>query len=277
MKKRSFLTSKGGIAVLAAAAVVLLGISSVTGARAALQYRSEIYASQVEMYDIGVSLLENGEANENIVSHRNYNSRSDNGTWDKTIPGKLLEHMLSDAGETSIQPGKKYPEEILVKNTGTIDEYVRVTIYKYWLDKDGNVTEGYLGPEELEGRKKTQTSAPELTPDLIDLHLINESDWIKDESASTAERTVLYYAHRLDANAVTQPLSDTFSIDGSIATKVNQTTEADGTIRTTYAYDGYSYVLEAKVDAVQDHNAEAAIQSAWGRAVEINGTELRLR
>lgn len=270
MKKRSFLTSKAGITGLTIAAIALLGISSITGARAALQYRSETYASSVEMYDIGVSLLENGETDENIVSHRNYDSGKDDGSWDKTVPGKLLKHMLSNEGEKSIQPGKPYKEELRVKNTGTIAEYVRVTVYKYWLDKDGNVVEGYLGPEELEGRAKTQL----LTPDLIQLNLINTSDWIQDSAASTDERIVLYYAHKLEPKAVTLPLSDTFSIDGSIVTKVQQTEDADGTIRTTYAYDGYSYVLEAKVDAVQDHNAEAAIQSAWGRNIELVGTDI---
>ena len=34
--------------------------------------------------------------------------------------------------------GKKYKEKLTVKNSGAIDEYVRVSIVKSWTDKDGN-------------------------------------------------------------------------------------------------------------------------------------------
>ena len=44
-------------------------------------------------------------------------------------------------------------------------------------------------------------------------------------------------------------------------------------ITTTYDYDGARFCLEATVDAVQEHNAEDAIWSAWGRRVTVhNGT-----
>ena len=48
-------------AVMFVAAMALLLFGSVEGTRAALTYYSETYASRVQMYDIGVSLLENGE------------------------------------------------------------------------------------------------------------------------------------------------------------------------------------------------------------------------
>ena len=31
---------------------------------------------------------------------------------------------------------KKYNEELAVKNSGSIDEYVRVTVRHYWVDKE---------------------------------------------------------------------------------------------------------------------------------------------
>ena len=68
--------------------------------------------------------------------------------------------------------GKTYRENLKVRNTGTINQYVRVSIYKYWLDSEG---------------KKLQ----DLSPALIDLNLVNlGTDWIEDESARTQERTV---------------------------------------------------------------------------------------
>ena len=50
------------------------------------------------------------------------------------------------------------------------------------------------------------------------------------------------------------------------------------TIRTVYLHDGAYMSVEAEVDAVQTHNAEEAIKSAWGVDVTVgaDGTlELR--
>jgi len=100
------------------------------------------------------------------------------------------------------------------------------------------------------------------------------SGWVIDKNASTKERTILYYTGILPAGESTPALSDTLTIDGSIATKVKQdVTEKDGykTITTTYAYDGYNFQLEAEADAVQTHNAQDAIKSAWGVDVDVDG------
>ena len=37
-----------------------------------------------------------------------------------------------------------------------------------------------------------------------------------------------------------------------------------------YKYDGYSFNLEAEVNAVQTHNAAEAIKSAWGVDVNVS-------
>ena len=42
------------------------------------------------------------------------------------------------------------------------------------------------------------------------------------------------------------------------------------TITTTYDYDGVTFNVEAQVDAVQTHNAEDAIKSAWGVDAQIS-------
>lgn len=233
------------------AAVLLLG-SSIGGTRAALTYFSENYTSRVQMQNIGVSLVENGQ----IVSWRDYGSSS-NGSWNEN-EGKLLSRMLAD-GE-SFKLGKTYREELAVTNSGTIDQYVRVTIYKYWINGSG---------------EKVQT----LSPELIDLHLVNGGVWIVDPAASTRERTVLYYNHILSAGATTPALCDTLTVSDQVAAKVTQTTSekvVDGikytTITTSYDYNGVQFQIEAKVDAVQTHSAEDAIWSAWGRRVNV-GTD----
>jgi len=122
------------------------------------------------------------------------------------------------------------------------------------------------------------------SPDLIDLNLVNlGTDWIEDEEARTAERTVLYYKNLLYAQGnmpedmasgatETAPFADTLTIDDSIAKKVSQETKKEGqytTIITTYDYDGVSFRIEVEVDAVQEHNAQDAVWSAWGRKVTV--------
>lgn len=234
----------GGLTVaLLSASVVLLAGSTVGSARAALTYYSENYGAQVEVSQIGVSLVENGE----VVSKRDYDS---NGKWDEAT-GDLLTGLK----EEKIVPGKQYDEAISVTNSGSIDSYVRVILKKSWTNK--------------EGEKDTT-----LSPDLINLNFPKGSGWVVDKKASTKERTILYYTTILKSGSKTNPLCDKLSIDGSIATKVKQdVTEKDGykTITTTYAYDGYNFQLEAEADAVQTHNAQDAIKSAWGVDVDVDG------
>lgn len=243
------------VALFIVAVALLLG-SSIGGTRAALTYYSETYSSRIQMYDIGITLLENDKE----ISWRDYSSAGD-GTWNEQT-GELLKNMLADGEAVTL--GKKYREELKVSNTGTINEYVRVSIYKYWLDKKGD-------------------KLRDLSPDLIRLNLVNlGTDWIEDEEASTTERTVLYYNKLLYAEGQglsESPLfADFLIIDDSIAKKVSQeTTTEDGytTIVTTYDYDGVSFQIEVEVDAVQEHNAEDAIWSAWGKRVTVDNGILR--
>ena len=97
MKKlKKILLSPATTIVAFALAAGLLLFSSVGGARAALTYFSETYSSRVQMYDIGVTLRENGQD----VSWRNYGSRAD-GTWAQNT-GVLVGHMLDEDGKLII-------------------------------------------------------------------------------------------------------------------------------------------------------------------------------
>ncbi|MDE7318732.1 MAG: hypothetical protein K2N46_03245 [Lachnospiraceae bacterium] len=252
-KIKKFITSPAGTMGAFALAVGLLASSSVGGARAALTYYSETYTSRVQMYDIGVTLLENDKE----VSWRNYDSRKDNGSWLEE-KGVLLENMVPEGEKFKI--GAWYPEELKVMNSGTINQYVRVSLYKYWLDENG---------------EKVQT----LTPDLIDLELQTDNGWMIDEESSTDERTILYYNRVLETGETSPAFAGRLKIDQSVTAKVTQTTEktANGSkIITTYDYDGVQFCIEATVDAVQEHNVEDAVWSAWGRKVTVNNGILSL-
>ena len=246
MKKLKSLLSDRKISLLLfiAAAVLLLAGGAGT-VRAALQYRSNDYTGAIELSNIGVALWENGVPVAEVPD----------------VTGPLLGKMLKEGEE--VQPGRAYTEKLTVKNTGGLDEYVRVTIYKYWEDKDGVKQTG-------------------LMPEWIGLELdLDNGDWILDESASTRERTVLYYTRLLPIGKQTSPLSKTLTINPAVMDHVTQTERhtRDGytVITTTFDYDGMTFRMEAEVDAVQGHNAEPAIHSAWGADMELVDGVLRFR
>ena len=240
-KKKSF--PKKPALILTAAALLLVG-STVGSTRAALTYYSENYSAQMNMQSIGVSLLENDK----VVSSRDYVS---NNEWKGTSEGTLLTNLLGK--DETFTPGKKYNEAISVKTSGTIDTFVRVIITKSWQDKEG---------------KKN----PKLSPDLIELNFLTDNGWQIAKDQSTTERTVLYYTKAVAAGDSTPALSDTIRIKPSIAKDV--TKHVDGnTITYTYKYNGYTFHIDAEVDAVQTHNAKDAIKSAWGVDVNVSDDE----
>ena len=155
-----------------------------------------------------------------------------------SIPGK----------DTKMEFGKAYAEELAVQNTGEIDQYVRVTIYKWWEDASGKQRNVY--------------------PGYINLKLTLEDGWVEDQSASTEERTVLYYTKPL-ARGESVIFAEEFSIAQDVMSIVRQ----DGNGGTVHAYEGLTACVDVDVDAVQTHNAEDAILSAWGVRVGGSGKD----
>lgn len=246
MKK--LLTGKRGTLILAGVACLLLASSAVGSTRAALTYFSENYTMQMQIYDIGVTLVEQSAQGSKDVSSRDYTGSND--SW-KESTGALLSDMLKETGD-KLEIGRDYTEQLSVRNSGTIEEYVRVRVFKNWTDADG-------------------TKVTTLAPSLIVLNL-TQNGWIVDQKASTEERTVLYWPKPLKAGESTAPFSDTLRIDSAVAKKVtkNETVSGDySTVTTDYNYNGKKFNLEVEVDAVQTHNAEDAIKSAWGVNVNV--------
>ena len=139
-----------------------------------------------------------------------------------------------------------------------------VIITKSWQDEKGN--------------KNTN-----LSPDLIELNFLTDNGWeiAKDQSYQSEqsdqykERTVLYYTKALKAGKPTPALSDTLRINPSIASDVTKVPKGK-TITYTYKYNGYTFHIDAEVDAVQTHNAKDAIKSAWGVDVNVSDDETTL-
>ncbi len=234
---RKFLSKPAVTAVLFALALLLLGSSTVGGARAALNIQSEYYNSEVEVYDIGIALIEKN-ANGNYVAVAGKNALM----GENTPIAKMIQT------DKKLLPGKTYPEVLAVRNVAEINEYVRVSVFKYWLDENGN-------------------KFPEMNSDWIELGFVTGNGWSIDTSSSTEERTVLYYANPIAPGEETTEFLDSITINDVILTKVSQSTSVENgvtVIRTSFIYNGKQFCLEVIADSVQDHNADQAKLSAWG-------------
>lgn len=270
---------------LIAAAALLFGGGSYGATKAALTYFSNDYTAEFELDHIHVHLIENGTdvchgENNYYTVHRS-DSKTDAGERKAKYKGNLLEeyfgysnttHDSSDPAYTlgtpgTVQPGRTYPEEIKVKNgsgeenKSQIPQYVRLTIKKYWVktSDDG----------------KTKTKDTELSPELIKLSYgkkdYNTSNWILNESENegSSETQTYYYKKVLNGGETSEPLFDSLTIDSSVADAytehASEEKQGNKTIYTyTYDYDGYTFFIEADVQAIQTHNVNDAISSLWG-------------
>ena len=234
------------VVLFVAAAALILG-GTIGGARAALNIQSHDYVAQAKLTEIHVALTENGVIRENM--DQDAHIHTDLG-YEHTLLNDL--DLASTGGKFEV--GHTYNEVLAARNMGDgkatgIDQYVRVTVYKYWVDSNG---------------KKVQS----LDPSLIDLHFVEtpqaHGKWTIDTASSTDERKVLYYSSVLaPQNGTHDGLlsdSDPFADTLTISDKVLTAEGADGTL----LYKGCKPEIKVVVDAVQTHNASDAKTSAWG-------------
>ena len=217
---KSIMRSPVFAVVLFVVAAGLLLFGAVNAVQAAPRVQSNDYQAEVELSSIQTALVEDG----NVVEGDD----------------ALLTKFPADGSQFAV--GKTYDYSLAVRNTGSADEYVRVTVTRYW-EKDGK-------------------KAVELSPDLIDLHFV-EGGWKIDSAATTPERTVLYYASPVAAGGETTPFTDTLRIDGKVLSKATKL--ADGSFELDY--EGLEFRIKVVADAVQTHNGEEAMTSAWGHTI----------
>ena len=255
-------------------AVVLLFAGGVGGTQAALQVYSSNYYSALDLKHIGITLCENGTE----VAFRNYGDTAASGFSEKQDGDLVLKNLEDDP---SFQIGRKYPFVITCKNTGTIDHYLRVTIYKYWVDVGNDETIGLKGWfHGLSSNTRKLLDTEKHSPATIHLGYngsegYNASAWIRDTASSTPEREIYYYIGKLSADGETAPLFDTLWIDPSVVKTAVKTVSGNVTTY-TYAYDGYGFVVQAETDAVQTHNARDAIRSAWGLQADAIASQMNI-
>ncbi len=263
MKKiRSFFHSAMGTTFMFMLAILFLMTGTIGGVRATPQiFNPDFYYGGLELDEIGITLLENGLP----VSSRNYNQAdqkfdisSNDKDPNKQDQGILLADMLKNEAEGKLKIGATYDESLSVKNSGKIPEYVRVTVYKYWVSVDDKGNEKRFDAYDAEGK--------EILNKLIDLHFLEDNGWVIDHSSDTKERTVLYYQTKVPSGETTNPFTDTLRIDDKIIDYgIKVPTDNTGLSWTwSWVADGLEFRIEAEADGVQDHNARAAMKSAWG-------------
>lgn len=283
MKLRNTKLSKRTLALLAATALLFVG-GSYAGTRAALTYFSNDYTAEFSLDHLHVHLIENGKdvchgENDIYTVHRgdsNDGSMSKDATKNEKYKGNLVEYLgyTNDThkGDTAayklgtpgqVEPGRTYDEEISAKNGSNIDQYVRLTVRKYWV-KDG--------------KKDTK-----LSPELIKLTYngadYNTSAWKLNSKEDTPETQTFYLKRVLkggsgkDGGESSPLLFNELTIDESVVNEKNMTRsesvtqDGNKTITTytySYDYDGYTFYIEADVQAIQTHNVNDAISALWG-------------
>lgn len=226
--KEKLLSLKNKPVILLAMAAVLMLLSTVGVTQASKLYDM----SDKEAYKTGM------KANEIVVDLQ------ENGVL--VNDGKLLT-ALQENGTFVV--GKSYDEVLKVVNNGSMDAYVRVTIKKSWTDEKGD-----------EYRS--------LSPEHIELEVLEANGWTIDSTASTAERTVLYYTVPLKAGEGTPEFTKTIRLDNAFETTLEQ--KGAEVFEYTHPFDGYTFNVEVDVDAVQTNHAGEAIKSAWGIDVVVS-------
>ena len=231
--------------VLAALTVLAAGLilyGGINGIAAAPSIQSTWFGAQANLDDIDVALTErSGDETESRLVHGEPTEQEASPLLTKLVP----------EGEDFVT-GRTYTEKLAVKNTlndrnniggddgnggdQLIKEYVRVTVYRYWETKDED--DNYV-------------KNPDLNPAYIKIGWSKGTGWTEDESVRTAERNVLYYGSILHAGEETKEFTDSVTIDSAVLDHPE--------------YKDARFVVWAEVNAVQTHNADDAMMSAWGK------------
>ena len=214
---------------LVLAAFVLLAAGSAIATFAAPDIISEDYKAEFALDHLKVRLVENGVVSDDIK------------------PTHLINYM-----EGKVDPGRVYKEELAAKNMTDVDEYTRMFVRVYWLDKNG---------------KKDASVDPSLIELTYDDKDYNDSNWQINPDETTPECRVFYYSKIHKAGETTEPVVNKLRLNGKVLDDMEVTTEQKGkktVYKYNYQYDGYSIAIEADVQSVQIHNVNDAIKSVWG-------------
>lgn len=211
MKKKRLLIALASIAVIAA-----LG-----GTYAAFVSSSDPVRKTVSASSLGIEI--------------------EQGEW-KADPGQAeaVENGVVFSGGV---PGQEISGSIAVKNTEDQDAYIRVAVYRSWLDDGEKVTDGSLDVKEIEYGWEDAGTADQ---------------WIVQSDEEDPEVTYFYYKRPVRSGESTETIMDYFTIlKRTIDQNQNQ-----------YADKGVK--LEFEADGIQTVAAEDAMLAEWGVVAQID-------
>ena len=154
---------------------------------------------------------------------------------------------------TGWQPGDETPKVLTVKNTGEVDEAVRVKVEEKWVNKNG---------QELPLLQDGNVAAL--------IHYINDSDWTRVDVANE-DYYYYYYNYKLAPDEETSELLDKVTFNPLINASTTCTTSKENGVTTRSCksngsgYDGATYTLKFTIETVQ-YNKYA---DAWNVDVAI--------
>lgn len=147
---------------------------------------------------------------------------------------------ISLEGDTSqiefkgLVPGQTVQKQLSVQNTKETSLYTRVTIKKYWLNNNGE--------------KDFETSATSLQLNY------NQNEWLEEYIDDNGEEVILYYKMPLAQNQKTENFLESLIVPKNLG-NIDQ---------------GKKFVLDIKVDAIQEYNIKDAMLAQWGVVASMN-------
>ena len=235
---RRWLRSPIATVVLFALAAGLILYGGINGVAAAPRIQSQWFGAQVELNDIDVAICENGEqvhGDGSLFKNLTGGAVFEVGrAYEDVLTVKNMANELNNGTE-----GNRYKNDNGEDGERIIPEFVRVTVYKYWT---------------VTNEKGIEVKDPNLDPSLIELNYVTDGGWSIDESSFTPERTVLYYSSILpveEGKNESTPFVNKVKINNKVLDEYDK-------------YKGANFHVEALVDAIQTHNGDAAMLSAWG-------------
>ena len=140
-------------------------------------------------------------------------------------------------------PGNDYDYPVYAYNSGDYESYIRVTLTRYWKNKNNGV-------------KCYDADASQILLQLNGQNLqTNTDNWIVDATDSNSEVVYMYYKEPVKANEKTDHIIDKIVI---------------GNIQDQNFYSNLELKVDVEVDAIQAAAAKDAMMAEWGLNVSFD-------
>lgn len=171
------------------------------------------------------------------VAYFRAETQSDTPISTKSLDIALMEdsEILGQKEQIALQgitPKTSINKKYFVKNLESTPAYTRITITKYWQDKDNH-------------------KLPNKDASFIEIQTENSMDWIIQEDKQNQEILYMYYKKPLSQNTKTSAFINQIIIDKTGSAMTNE-------------YTNLHIHIDIEVDAIQQYAAKEAIMSQWG-------------